>query len=87
MSSEIREKVNDLYALIKGAEEGLVALRGRCPHERSHVGYYAFAPGHVALSILCDQCDAWISHADEDATKSFISAAGIVTMPLNPAAN
>ena len=54
------KRVEELYAMIKSANDELVEIRKECPHDNWFEGNYMWAPGHIHPGAICDDCGEFL---------------------------
>jgi len=55
-NDEIKKETNNLYAIIKTAEERLAELKIICPHEKTFIGNYSYRIGNILRAEICEYC-------------------------------
>ena len=60
----MKERLEELFKIVKEATEEIEKLRKECKHETSYKGWYSSRPGSVIYGDLCGCCKKFIK-ADE----------------------
>lgn len=56
MKKSIKDRKEELFEIIKNAEAELKNLRRECKHEKKNKGPWEWAPGHIYMAYICDEC-------------------------------
>ena len=59
-------RVDELFDIIKNAQEELVKIRTACPHDIYFKGLWSWRPGNVSVAKICCKCQDIIEYTDED---------------------
>lgn len=62
----MNQRIEELYRTIRQAKEEIEAIRSGCKHEGTHMGNYEWAPGHINLEQICNECGAVVITMQED---------------------
>ena len=72
-------RIKELYKLSEYISKEIEIIRNLCPHTNYTEGNYMWAPGHMMLGMVCNDCDKYLgeyktfSEWTEDYTTSFLS--------------
>ena len=55
-NEEIKMQCEQLYEIIKNAEDRLASLRKYCKHEETFKGTYSWRPGAMETAMICSFC-------------------------------
>ena len=56
----MNNRIQELYKIIKDANDELDLIRKNCPHNQVSKGDYMWAPGHISNGFICDDCGKYI---------------------------
>lgn len=56
-NEEIKIQCEQLYEIIKNAEDRLASLRKYCKHEETFDGNYSWRPGAMEMAKICKFCN------------------------------
>ncbi len=62
----MNKRIEELYKVIADAQVEIEQIRSRCKHEGTHMGNYMWAPGHMNLELICNECGAVVIQMQED---------------------
>ena len=54
------KKVEELYAIIKNANDELNKIREECKHEKLKMGNYMSGPGRIFHGNICEDCGKFV---------------------------
>ena len=52
----IKDQVEELYDIIKDANDKLEEIRKVCPHTNTEIVEYQFRVGHIGKALICSAC-------------------------------
>ena len=63
---KIKDRVEELYKVIKYAEDELKEIRSYCPHKNISMGLYQWRVGSIAEELICDDCGKVLERNSEN---------------------
>ena len=63
-NKEIKQNVDNLFNIIKEANQKLKNIRQQCLHKDTHMGNYSWRIGVINQVEMCDYCDEVIKYPD-----------------------
>jgi len=63
-AEEINKRRNELFGIIRRANNELEKLREECSHKNTFKGLWEWAPGHIYNALICQDCGKCIRNLD-----------------------
>ncbi len=81
----MKPRIEELFQIIKVANDELEQIRKDCPHPSWSVGRWEWAPGHGNVTRICDECSSPVDGTTDDEIKEYtgVTVSGITWVSMD----